>query len=210
MIQSTAPARTRTILTRHARWLQARGPRTRPLPALFFLTDSARTPNPLDVLPHLPPGTGVIFRHYETPGRCALARTCAACCRAHRLVFLVAGNGRLAAHLRADGLHLPARLCEKARTWRRTRPGWLITAAAHSFADLRKAADCGVDAAFLSPVFATQSHPRARPLGAVRLAALCHGARLPVYALGGISAANIAALHGAGVKGIGAIGAFLD
>jgi thiamine-phosphate pyrophosphorylase len=47
-----------------------------------------------------------------------------------------------------------------------------------------------VDAAFLSPVFATSSHPGAASLTPVRAAFIAAAAPVPVYALGGITARN--------------------
>ncbi len=196
-------------LTRHARWLNAQTQLKRKLPPLFFLTDFTRTPNPLDTLTHLPPGTGVIFRHYESSHRLALARVLKACCQKRRLVFLVAGDAVLASRVRADGLHMPEYQIDRLKTWRRARPDWILTASIHSRAGLIRAAKAGAHATFASPVFATKSHPKARPLGIVRLAALCRDTPLPVYALGGINAANIARLTGAGAVGIGAIEALL-
>jgi thiamine-phosphate pyrophosphorylase len=64
----------------------------------------------------------------------------------------------------------------------------------------------------LSPAFATASHPDARPLGAIGLAAIVRAARrrergTSVVALGGIAPSNVARLGGTGVAGIAAIGA---
>ncbi|MBT3536145.1 MAG: thiamine monophosphate synthase, partial [Rhodospirillaceae bacterium] len=85
------------------------------------------------------------------------------------------------------------------------KPGWLITAAAPSPAAVRRAARQDVDAALLSPVFATASHPGAVELGTVRFANWVRGAPLPVYGLGGISAANGNRLLHSGAAGIAAI-----
>jgi len=73
-----------------------------------------------------------------------------------------------------------------------------------------RAARAGADAALLSPVLPTASHPGARVLGAVRFAALCARAPLPVYALGGIGRGTARRLHGARVAGIAAIGGVIE
>jgi thiamine-phosphate pyrophosphorylase len=44
------------------------------------------------------------------------------------------------------------------------------------------------DAVLLSPAFATRSHPDARALGPVRFRLLAQHARMPVIALGGMTA----------------------
>ena len=71
---------------------------------------------------------------------------------------------------------------------------WLVTAAVHSPAALRAAAAAGADAALLSPIFATASHPDVRTLGLQRFAALAQASPLPVYALGGIDRDRAASL----------------
>jgi thiamine-phosphate pyrophosphorylase len=88
----------------------------------------------------------------------------------------------------------------------------IVTAAAHSFPALIRAARRGADAALLSPVFPTRSHPGAPALGAVRFAALVHGLRrrgisMRVIALGGVTGTNAARLVHAGASGLAAIGA---
>jgi len=63
-----------------------------------------------------------------------------------------------------------------------------------------------VDAVFLSPVFATRSHPERTSLTPVRANLAAKQMRKPLYALGGIDARNAALLHGfAGLAAIGAL-----
>ncbi len=198
----------RIILMRRARWLSAGRRLRKKLPALFFLTDSARTPKPLEPVKRLPPGTGVIFRHYGAPDRLALARSLKISCRKRGLVFLVAGDARMAARVRADGVHMPEVWIDRLKPLKRARPGWILTASTHGREGLLRAANAGADAAFISPVFATKSHPHARSLGTVRLAALCRDAGLPAFALGGVNTASISLIKESGAAGIGAIDAF--
>ena len=68
-----------------------------------------------------------------------------------------------------------------------------------------QAAQIGADFAMLSPVLPTRSHPDADPLGWQRFADWVEGARLPVFALGGMrpEMEGVAWSHGAqGVAGI--------
>ena len=189
------------------------GPETRGriiLPRLILMTDEERLPDPLPAIDALPSGSAVIFRHYGTPERSALARKVIKHARARRVRVLVAGDPRLAIEAGADGLHLPEALARRGpgawRTWREGREGWLITAAAHSPAALRWADTAGADAVLLSPVFPTKSHPGARPLGNLRFRALCASSRLPVYALGGVTEATAPRLKGSGAAGLAGIG----
>jgi thiamine-phosphate pyrophosphorylase len=74
------------------------------------------------------------------------------------------------------------------------RAGLLHLATAHGIGELGLAARLGADAALLSPVFPTRSHPGGKVLGAVRFRLLARQAGLPVIALGGMSAARARAL----------------
>ena len=74
---------------------------------------------------------------------------------------------------------------------------------------MERALALGADALIVAPVFATESHPGVRPLGVHRLAALSAAAPAPVYALGGITAANAARLGPSGAAGIAGIGGIL-
>jgi thiamine-phosphate pyrophosphorylase len=176
------------------------------------MTDSQRLPNPLAAVASLPAGGAVILRHYGAPGRQDLARELAALCRRRRIRLLIGGDARLAYAVGADGLHLPEWQVRRGPgRWRRWRPpGWIVTAAAHSPASLFRAAGAGADAALLSPVFATASHPGAGTLGALKFTAWCQLSPLPVYALGGISAANIDRLKDCGSIGFAGIGGFSE
>jgi thiamine-phosphate pyrophosphorylase len=175
------------------------------LPGLWMMTDPARAPDPLAAAGRLPRGAGVILRHYGAPERRALARRLAHLCRQRGLVLLIAGDWRLALAVGAQGVHLPEGLTGMGGV--RRRPGWIVTSAAHSRGALVAATRAGVDAVLLSPAFTTASHPGARALGTVRFCALSRATGVPVYALGGITAATARRLAGARLIGFAAIGA---
>ena len=172
-----------------------------------MMTDRTRLPDPLPAAAALPAGAAVVLRHYDIPEpeREDLGRRLAALCRRRGLALLVAGDLRLAIRLGAAGLHLPEhRLAAIPAARRHGLP--LVTVAAHGEATLMRAAGLGADAALLSPVFATASHPGTRTLGPVRFARLVHRAKLPVYALGGIDSMTAPRLTGSGAAGLAAIG----
>ncbi len=88
----------------------------------------------------------------------------------------------------ADGVHVSAAdipHLTKMRAWLGDTP-MMLSASCHDAAQLQHAADVGADWAFLSPIFATQSHPEAAALGLNRWASLAQASPLPVMALGGI------------------------
>jgi thiamine-phosphate pyrophosphorylase len=176
------------------------------LPPLILMTDADRLPDPVGAVAALPRGSAVIVRHRDGAALEALAGALAGPCRRHGIRLLVAGEARLAWAVGADGVHLPEVLARRGPI--RRRPGWLVTAAAHSPAALARAAAAGADAALLSPVFTTASHSGTPPLGALLFAAWCRDSPLPVYALGGIdagSARRLMAATPAGFAGIGGL-----
>lgn len=178
------------------------------LPPLILVVDRARLAAPLAAATRLPAGSAVLLRDYEAGDRAALAAALARLCRRRRLLLLIGGDARLAAAVRAAGLHLPQALVARRRPGSTMGPTMgLTTAAAHDARGLAAAARGGADACLLSPVFATASHPGARALGPVRFARLVRMARLPVYALGGVDSRTARRLAGSGACGIAALGA---
>jgi thiamine-phosphate pyrophosphorylase len=176
------------------------------MPALFFVTDALRIPDPVPIAQRLPRGAGIILRHYEAPDRAALAHRLAAVSRSRGLVLLIAADPGLARAVRADGVHWPEALMRDAR---RSCIG-LVTVAAHDAKALIRARSIGADAALLSPVFATRSGAHKHPLGPLRFAALARLSPVPVYALGGISASSARRLLHSGAVGLAAVDAFLS
>jgi thiamine-phosphate pyrophosphorylase len=202
---------------------------------LAFMTDRRRLAAPEPILRALPAGSAVLYRDYDDPRREAVARRYQAICRARGVLFLVAGDAALAARIGADGVHWPARALlpsqaggrgaggegkstdvrrrltppHPALSRKRERVKGVITAAAHTADDLVRAASLGAHLAVLSPVFPTQSHPEAEPLGVERFTALAAASPLPVLALGGVDEWNAGTLAGRNVAGLAAIGAFV-
>jgi len=149
-----------------------------------------------------------LFRHYNDPRREDLAIALLRLCRRRHLKLLIAGNWRLAAKIGADGTHLPAWMVRRIGPMAlpiQRRPGFLVTAAAHSPRELNRAKDIGADAVFLSPIFATASHPKAQPLGILRTTAWAKDSDVSVYALGGIGTRNGRRLFGTAFTGIAGI-----
>nr|WP_281277487.1 thiamine phosphate synthase [Hankyongella ginsenosidimutans] len=92
----------------------------------------------------------------------------------------------------------------------RTAPPGLVTASAHSIPELRRAERAGATLVFVSPVFATRSHPGARAMGPIRLAGLVRATWLPVVALGGMTEARWRRVRPTGAYGWAAIDGLLD
>lgn len=168
-----------------------------PLPQLWLMTDERMGERLWHALERMPAGSGVIFRHYALPlaERRALFARVARVARRRRLVLLRAGADRLG---RAEaGTHGAGR-----------RRNGLHTRGAHSRREAIAAIRGGADAVFVSPVFATRSHPGARALGHVRFGLLVRGLDAPIIALGGMDARRAAGLWQIGIYGWAAIDAW--
>jgi thiamine-phosphate pyrophosphorylase len=174
------------------------------LPRLWFLTDTRLQGQEEVIIKALPRGTGVVLRNYEQPNRHAWAKRLVQLCRKRHLPVLIAGDDKLAWQCRADGVHWPEGLIRRPR--RRHAKNRLITATAHHARGIQAAWRSRADAVFVSPVFATRSHPGAAALGVIRLAILAKGSGgRPVIALGGITSATVRQLRPARIYGIAAI-----
>ncbi|HEX4869937.1 MAG TPA: Nudix family hydrolase [Moraxellaceae bacterium] len=134
----------------------------------------------------------------------ALARELLARCRAAGAQLLLHGDpGRLAG-VAADGVHLPAARLAALAARPDIGPRWLA-ASVHDAAELALAARAGVDFVTLSPVRETASHPGQAGMGWDAFAALVAKAQVPVYALGGMTADDVAAARAAGAQGVAGI-----
>ncbi len=101
------------------------------------------------------------------------------------------------------GVHLPAR-GSLAAARRVLGADALIGISAHDPDEVAAAAAAGADYATLSPVFLTSSKPGYGP--ALGLGALRGPWKLPVLALGGVDAGNVAACVEAGAAGVAVMG----
>jgi thiamine-phosphate pyrophosphorylase len=172
---------------------------------LLFFTDPERTHDPEAVARTLPAGAAIVFRAFGAPDAEAGARRLLAIARARRLKLLIGGDARLAARIGAHGVHLPERLAHRARPLKTARPGWIVTAAAHSLGAARRALAAGADATVVSAVFESRSPSAGAPIGPIRLAVLARRAGGPVYALGGVNNETARRLVDAGLVGLAAV-----
>ena len=157
------------------------------LPRVWMMTDERQGDGLLDAVARLPAGAGIVFRHYALaePERRALFDRVRTIARANGLTLLLAGSAARALAWGADGSH------------GRGRGFGLRTAPAHDLREIRAAERHGAALVFLSPVFATRSHPGAPPLGPARFTLLARRTDLPMVALGGMDETRARKLRGA-------------
>ncbi len=180
-------------------------PRRHPskLPRLWLMTDERMGDGLWDGLARLPRGSGIVFRHYATPmaERRVLYARVERIARSRRLVLLRAGPVRLG---REQGVHgrwkgPGAARSGKVRTW-----------PAHDRIEALAGVRAGADLLFVSPIFATRSHPGSRATGAVRAAFRIRGLPVAVIALGGMNDVRFRRMRPLGFYGWAAIDAWLD
>ncbi|WP_238560087.1 thiamine phosphate synthase [Sphingomonas sp. Mn802worker] len=177
-------------MTRQPRRPRAGMPR---LPTRWLMTDERMGKDLWRALLRLPRGGGVVFRHYTLPAdeRRRLFARIRRITRSRGLMLIRAGTMRMAGE---QGVHAQ-------------RGGGWVTWPVHSIAEARQARRVGAVAVFVSPVFATRSHPGASTLGARRARLIGAVAGAPPIALGGIDEVHFARL--AGFQGYAAIDAWM-
>ncbi len=112
---------------------------------------------------------------------------------------LVNADIDLATRAHADGVHLSAR--QVAATT--IRPDLaMLGASSHDRAERQSAERLGVDFVLLGSVLPTLSHPDTQPLGWERFEAIAMGARVPVFALGGLKHSDMEVAWRRGAHGI--------
>ena len=106
-------------------------------------------------------------------------------------------------HLRSNSLPLPI-------VRQMIGPDRLLGISTHSLAEVLNANRDGADYVVFGPIFDTPSkRPFGSPLGLEKLAEVCHASDIPVFAIGGITAASVPDVRRAGAHGVAAIGAIL-
>jgi thiamine-phosphate pyrophosphorylase len=120
----------------------------------------------------------------------------------------VSGRPDVAEAAGAHGVQLPEEGLP-VRAVRRAFPRLLVGASCHSTEAAERAAGDGADHVVFGPVFATPGK-EARAAGLDALAAVVARARVPVYAIGGVTPDRAAEVHAAGAAGLAAIRPFLD
>lgn len=141
----------------------------------------------------LPRGSGIVFRHYSLSpsARRMLFDRVKRVARRRGLMLLLAGPPSRAAAWGADGAH--------GRFSRIGAGPMIVSRPVHDAAELRAAHHA--DIVFISPVFATRSHPGGKVLGLGGFAALLAQAPMPAIALGGLDARRAKRLLAMGAYG---------
>ena len=182
---------------------------TLPDPPLLLITDRRQARGPLERVAEAAFAGGCRWlslreKDLDAPSRQALLRHLVDIGRRFGATVMVHEDVDAAIAAQAGGVHLPAGIWP-AEARRRLGASALIGCSIHHAREL--AAATGADYVTLSPVFPSASKPGYGPaLGIGRFGAAAAGARLPVIALGGVDATNLAACINAGAAGVAVMG----
>lgn len=123
--------------------------------------------------------------------------------------LLVNGRADVAVAAALDGVHLPSDAPAPAVFRRCAGSGFRIGVSCHGLEEVRAAEQAGADYVFYAPVFESVSKPGYGPaLGLEALARVCAAVKIPVLALGGVSAENAHECVAAGAAGVAGISLF--
>jgi 8-oxo-dGTP diphosphatase len=112
-------------------------------------------------------------------------------------------NSDCGSYPQCDATHLTAKTLMQSAS----RPdGALVGASCHDAAELDRAQEVGVDYAVVGPVKASASHPGAAPLGWERFAALIGDRPMPIFAIGGLTRADLPEARRRGAHGVALLG----
>jgi thiamine-phosphate pyrophosphorylase len=181
------------------------------LPKIFFFTDRKRLDDVFEVVTNLPKNSAVIIREYDLnfTKRLNFALKIRDIAKKNSLKILVGKDAKLAAKIKADGLHLSD--LEGFRRFNHyLNKNLLVSYSCHSEKSIRKAQKYGCNLIFYSPIFPTKSHPNQKAIGVLALRKLTLKTKIPIYALGGVSIQNIKILRNSRVAGFGGISIFED
>jgi thiamine-phosphate pyrophosphorylase len=172
------------------------------LPPVLVFTDPERSAHPLDLASVIPPGWGLVYRHFGAAEAGALAEILAKLAKKRRFRLLIGADPALARAVGADGVHWPERLMAKAR---QAAPYFTLnTMSAHVPSALYTPQPAWLSARVLSTIFPSASPSAGSALGAVRARMIAGNAACPVYGLGGVNADTAGRIAGSfGLAGVG-------
>lgn len=173
------------------------------VPTCWLMTDRRLGNAMPGIVARMPPRSAIVIRPYAMAGdgRAVLVRRLRHVARAKRHLLLLAGSGSLTGF---DGRHLGGGSRKTGQ-----RPGF-VSMSVHNRREAAAALKRGADAALISPVHATRSHPGSETLGLRGFASIAARFGGRAIALGGMTVPKFRWLRCHGASGWAAIDAWLD
>ena len=126
-------------------------------------------------------------------------------CRKYQVPFIVNDNVELAKSIGADGVHIGQSDMELARARELLGPNAIIGVTAKTVEQAKAAEAGGADYLGSGAVFGSSTKLDAKPMDHALLQEICESVRIPVVAIGGITADNVTALSGRGMAGVAVV-----
>lgn len=131
-----------------------------------------------------------------------------AMCGAKGVPLILNDRVEIAIEIGADGVHVGHEDISIADLRRRVPPEMIVGVSARNFDEAAALAGSGADYLGVGPIFATPSKTDAsEPIAIDELRRICRAVRIPVVAIGGITAENLAQIVGTGAAGAAVIAA---
>ncbi len=127
-----------------------------------------------------------------------------------RALLLVNDRVDVALAAGADGVHLPERSLPGKAVREIAGDACIVGRSVHSVEAAVQAERDGADFVEVGAVYETASKPGVTPAGVELVRAVADAVRLPVIAVGGVSADNVGDVVRAGADGVAVIGAIMD
>jgi thiamine-phosphate pyrophosphorylase len=153
------------------------------------------------------------LRERDLPTRplLALAEEARRLTREHKALLLVNDRVDVALAVGADGVHLRSNSLPVVVARQLLGPHRLVGVSAHSVDEVVRAEADGADFAVLGPVYETRSKQAyGQPIGLRPIEEATRRCRLPVLAIGGITATRSGEVRRAGASGVAVISAILS
>ena len=128
-------------------------------------------------------------------------------CKRYQVPFVINDNVDIALAMDADGVHVGQSDMEAGSVREKLGPDKIIGVSAQTVEQALKAQSHGADYLGVGAVFPTGSKADAVEVSHETLKAICEAVDIPVIAIGGITAENVAELAGTGICGIAVISA---
>jgi len=128
-------------------------------------------------------------------------------CKKFSAILLLNTNESIFFDCESNGLHLSSQMLNSIQS-RPIENKYFLSVSCHTKVEIEKAKKLNADIILLSPVKETRSHPGVKGIGWKIFSNMAEDLNAPVYALGGMSEADLCEAKKSGAQGVAAISSF--